>query len=139
MVMCRIKGNAVFLFSFSYSSQSGIEFILILSAYSAETNNKHEYCMKLINRVEKPAIVRQINDSACTGISDMPAHGVPTVRLDLPAPRIRRVSDRTNYGDQATAYDLLYPPLHSLWGVNEEHFFSARSKDEVRTQEFLSF
>lgn len=77
------------------------------------------------------SIVREHNVSACTGVSDMPTHGVPTVRLDLPAPRIRRVSDRTNYGDQATAYDLLYPPLHSLWGIHEEPFFSARSKDEV--------
>ncbi|XP_076135699.1 EF-hand domain-containing family member B [Alosa pseudoharengus] len=63
--------------------------------------------------------------------ANVPTHGVPTVRLDLPAPRVRRVSDRTNYGDQASAYDLLYPPLHSLWGVHEEHFFSARPKDEI--------
>ncbi|KAG5271654.1 hypothetical protein AALO_G00182490 [Alosa alosa] len=63
--------------------------------------------------------------------ANVPTHGVPTVRLDLPAPRVRRVSDRTNYGDQASAYDLLYPPLHSLWGVHEEAFFSARPKDEI--------
>ncbi|KAL2084433.1 hypothetical protein ACEWY4_019951 [Coilia grayii] len=70
-------------------------------------------------------------NSSRVGILDVPTHGVPTVRVDLAAPRIKRISDRTNYGDQATAYDLLYPPLHSLWGAHEEHFFSPRSKDEI--------
>ncbi|XP_063055479.1 EF-hand domain-containing family member B isoform X2 [Engraulis encrasicolus] len=63
--------------------------------------------------------------------ADIATHGVPTVRLDLAAPRIRRISDRTNYGDQATAYDLLHPPLHSLYGVHEEHFFYPRSRDQI--------
>ncbi|KAI2654882.1 EF-hand domain-containing family member B [Labeo rohita] len=42
--------------------------------------------------------------------ADDRTYGVPTVRSDLPAPRIKRVSDRTNYGDEATAHDLLNPP-----------------------------
>ncbi|XP_030640934.1 EF-hand domain-containing family member B [Chanos chanos] len=58
-------------------------------------------------------------------------YGIPTVRTDLPPPRIKRISDRTNYGDQATAYDLLNPTLHSFWGVHEEHFFSPRTKEEM--------
>ncbi|XP_051577821.1 EF-hand domain-containing family member B [Myxocyprinus asiaticus] len=58
-------------------------------------------------------------------------YGVPSVRTDLPAPRIKRISDRTNYGDEATAYDLLYPPLHSLYGVHEEQFLGPRTKDEI--------
>ncbi|XP_016411758.1 EF-hand domain-containing family member B-like, partial [Sinocyclocheilus rhinocerous] len=58
-------------------------------------------------------------------------YGVPTVRADLPAPRIKRVSDRTNYGDEATAHNLLHPPLHSLYGVHEKEFFSPRTKDEI--------
>ncbi|XP_037389850.1 EF-hand domain-containing family member B isoform X1 [Pygocentrus nattereri] len=63
--------------------------------------------------------------------TDYRMYGVPSVRTDLPAPRIKRISDRTNYGDEATAYDLLYPTLHSLFGVHEKHFFSPRSKDEM--------
>ncbi|XP_036414117.1 EF-hand domain-containing family member B [Colossoma macropomum] len=63
--------------------------------------------------------------------TDYRTYGVPSVRTDLPAPRIKRISDRTNYGDEATAYDLLYPTLHSLFGVHEKHFFSPRSKDEI--------
>ncbi|XP_066500682.1 EF-hand domain-containing family member B [Hoplias malabaricus] len=58
-------------------------------------------------------------------------YGVPTVRTDLPAPRIKRISDSTNYGEEATAYDLLYPTVHSVYGVNEKHFFTPRSKDEM--------
>ncbi|KAM8827153.1 EF-hand domain-containing family member B [Synchiropus picturatus] len=57
--------------------------------------------------------------------------GVPTVRSDLPAPRIKRVSDSTNYGDTSTAADLLHPPLHSMQGVHERHFFSPLTKEEV--------
>ncbi|KAK7146707.1 hypothetical protein R3I94_009518 [Phoxinus phoxinus] len=58
-------------------------------------------------------------------------YGVPSVRTDLPAPRIKRIGDRTNYGDESTARDLLHPPLHSLHGVHEEEFLSPRTKDEI--------
>ncbi|KAM9782540.1 EF-hand domain-containing family member B [Neosynchiropus ocellatus] len=62
---------------------------------------------------------------------DSRTFGVPTVRSDLPAPRIKRVSDSTNYGDTSTAANLLHPPLHSLQGVHERHFFSPLTKAEV--------
>lgn len=58
-------------------------------------------------------------------------YGIPTVRTDLAAPRIKSISDRTNYGDGASAVELLYPTLHSLRGVHEEHFFCPRTKDEI--------
>uniref|UniRef100_A0A673LRZ6 EF-hand domain family, member B n=1 Tax=Sinocyclocheilus rhinocerous TaxID=307959 RepID=A0A673LRZ6_9TELE len=54
--------------------------------------------------------------------ADDHTYGVPTVRADLPAPRIKRVSDMTNYGDEATAHNLLHPTLHSLYGVHEKDF-----------------
>ncbi|XP_062841858.1 EF-hand domain-containing family member B [Trichomycterus rosablanca] len=57
--------------------------------------------------------------------------GVRAVRTDLPPPRIKRITDRTNYGDEATAYDLLFPPLHSVFNVNERDFFSPRTRDEM--------
>ncbi|KAF4102758.1 EF-hand domain-containing family member B isoform X2 [Onychostoma macrolepis] len=63
--------------------------------------------------------------------ADDRTYGVPTVRADLPAPRIKRLSDRTNYGDEATAHYVLHPPLHSLYGVHEKEFFSPRTKDEI--------
>ncbi|EMP41954.1 EF-hand domain-containing family member B [Chelonia mydas] len=60
-----------------------------------------------------------------------PLYGVPTIRSDIPAPRIRRISDRTNYGDEANAYALLCPSVFSEKGVYERDFFKARSKAEV--------
>ncbi|XP_067094035.1 EF-hand domain-containing family member B [Osmerus mordax] len=63
--------------------------------------------------------------------TDYRPYGIPTVRTDLAAPRIKRVSDHTNYGDGATAYELLYPTLLSLRGVYEEHLFCPRTKEEI--------
>nr|XP_046254821.1 EF-hand domain-containing family member B [Scatophagus argus] len=59
------------------------------------------------------------------------AYGIPSVRSDLPAPRIKRISDTNNYGDASTAGDLLHPSVHALRGVHEEHFFCPRTKEEI--------
>ncbi|OPJ82009.1 EF-hand domain-containing family member B [Patagioenas fasciata monilis] len=58
--------------------------------------------------------------------------GVPTIRSDIPAPRIRRVNDRTNYGDEANAYGLLFPSVFSQKGVYESDFFKRRPKEEIK-------
>ncbi|XP_006635882.2 EF-hand domain-containing family member B [Lepisosteus oculatus] len=58
-------------------------------------------------------------------------YGVPAVRTDLAAPRIKRVSDRTNYGDQSNAGGLIHPSLYSLKGVHEKDFFISRPKEEI--------
>ncbi|KAK5599174.1 hypothetical protein CRENBAI_024914 [Crenichthys baileyi] len=63
--------------------------------------------------------------------SNARTYGIPSRRSDLPAPRIKRVSDRTNYGDLSTAADLLHPSVHALRGVHEEHFFCPRTKKEI--------
>ncbi|KAM9187410.1 EF-hand domain-containing family member B [Dugong dugon] len=60
-----------------------------------------------------------------------PIYGVPTIRSDIPAPRIRRVSDRTNYGEEGNAYSLLHPTIFSQKGVFERDFFKTRSKEEI--------
>nr|XP_002807715.1 EF-hand domain-containing family member B isoform X1 [Callithrix jacchus] len=60
-----------------------------------------------------------------------PISGVPTIRSDIPAPRIRRISDRTNYGEQGNAYSLLYPTIFAHKGVFERDFFKTRSKEEI--------
>ncbi|XP_005600965.2 EF-hand domain-containing family member B [Equus caballus] len=60
-----------------------------------------------------------------------PIYGVPTIRSDLPAPRIRRVSDRTNYGEEGNAYSLLHPSIFAQKGVFERDFFKTRSKKEI--------
>nr|XP_010333939.1 EF-hand domain-containing family member B isoform X1 [Saimiri boliviensis boliviensis] len=60
-----------------------------------------------------------------------PISGVPTIRSDIAAPRIRRISDRTNYGEQGNAYSLLYPTIFAQKGVFERDFFKTRSKEEI--------
>ncbi|XP_007530090.2 EF-hand domain-containing family member B [Erinaceus europaeus] len=60
-----------------------------------------------------------------------PVCGVPTIRSDIPAPRIRRISDRTNYGEDGNAYSLLHPTIFSQKGVSETDFFKTRSKKEI--------
>ncbi|XP_066101621.1 EF-hand domain-containing family member B [Saccopteryx bilineata] len=60
-----------------------------------------------------------------------PIYGVPTIRSDIPVPRIRRVSDRTNYGEEGNAYSLLHPTIFSQKGVYERDFFQTRSKKEI--------
>lgn len=64
-------------------------------------------------------------------LKDYRRYGVPTIRTDLPAPRIRRVDDRKNYGDESDAYGLVNPSLFSQRGVYEKDFLLPRSKEEV--------
>ncbi|XP_029307763.1 LOW QUALITY PROTEIN: EF-hand domain-containing family member B [Cottoperca gobio] len=73
-------------------------------------------------------LIGSVRDQAS---SNSRTYGVPSVRSDLPAPRIKRVSDMNNYGDTSTAADLLYPSVHVLRGVHEEHFFCPRTRKEI--------
>lgn len=61
-----------------------------------------------------------------------PSFGVPTVRSDIPAPNIRRVSDRTNYGDELDAHGLLSPSIYTTRGVFESDFFEPRDKLTIK-------
>uniref|UniRef100_A0A8C0EQ22 EF-hand domain-containing protein n=1 Tax=Bubo bubo TaxID=30461 RepID=A0A8C0EQ22_BUBBB len=60
-----------------------------------------------------------------------PVCGVPTIRSDIPASRIRHISDRTNYGDEASAYEVLFPSVFSRKGVYERDFLKTRPKTEI--------
>jgi len=59
-------------------------------------------------------------------------YGVPTVRSDIAAPVLKRVSDNKNYGDESTAYGLISPSLYSRCGLTERDFFMARPETEIR-------
>lgn len=61
-------------------------------------------------------------------------YGIPSVRTDLPVPSVKRVSDKTNYGDSSTVRALLNPSVYASHGVHEEHFNCPRTKTEVRTR-----
>ncbi|XP_025933931.1 EF-hand domain-containing family member B [Apteryx rowi] len=60
-----------------------------------------------------------------------PVCGVPTIRSDIPGPRICHISDRANYGDEGNAYALLCPSVFSQKGVYERDFFRTRPKAEI--------
>ena len=57
--------------------------------------------------------------------------GVPTIRNDIPAPSLKSITDHQNYGDEAGAAKLLYPPRFSDEGISDEDFLLARSQQEI--------
>ncbi|XP_037129705.1 EF-hand domain-containing family member B isoform X1 [Syngnathus acus] len=63
--------------------------------------------------------------------SDTRIYGIPSVRKDIAAPPIRKISDHVNYGDMTTVMDLLLPSVYGRQGVYRDHFFLPRSKKEI--------
>ncbi|NXR40991.1 EFHB protein, partial [Zosterops hypoxanthus] len=61
-----------------------------------------------------------------------PLCGVPTIRSDIPAPRIRRLDDTTNYGDQGNSFAILFPSVFSQKGVYEKDLLKKRPKAEIK-------
>ncbi|XP_071285427.1 EF-hand domain-containing family member B isoform X3 [Agelaius tricolor] len=61
-----------------------------------------------------------------------PLCGVPSIRSDIPAPQVCRLSDTTNYGDQGSSFSLLYPSVFSQKGVYEKHLLKKRPKAEIK-------
>jgi hypothetical protein len=61
--------------------------------------------------------------------------GVPSVRHDLEAPphHKRSVASATNYGDDQSAFNLLYPEKFGHRGVADSDFFVRRPAEEVRS------
>lgn len=91
--------------------------------------NRH---MRLVATVLYSSVLECLFSFLIDGLLGYPIYGVPTIRSDLPAPRIRRVSDRTNYGEEGNAYSLLHPSIFAQKGVFERDFFKTRSKKEVQ-------
>ncbi|NXB71890.1 EFHB protein, partial [Donacobius atricapilla] len=60
-----------------------------------------------------------------------PLCGAPTIRSDIPAPRIRHLADTTNYGDQGNSFAILFPSVFSQKGVYEKDLLRKRPKAEV--------
>ncbi|XP_018424752.1 PREDICTED: EF-hand domain-containing family member B [Nanorana parkeri] len=58
-------------------------------------------------------------------------YGVPTVRTDIAAPRFRRISDRSNYGDVSNAFGLLCPSIFTQKMVYDRDIFKSRPKEEI--------
>lgn len=61
------------------------------------------------------------------------AGGVPTIRSDKAPPRLRRVCDSTNYGDEGDASSLISPSTFGQHGVHARDFLCPRTQPEIRT------
>ena len=77
---------------------------------------------------EKDEAERRAKDPANNGPDR--AFGCPSVRLDLPRPKYRKVTNPNNYGDEATGGSLLYPNPH---GVDEELFLQPLTMESMRS------
>ncbi|XP_077347528.1 EF-hand domain-containing family member B [Lithobates pipiens] len=58
-------------------------------------------------------------------------YGIPTIRTDIAPPRLRRISDRNNYGDESNAFGLLCPSIFTQNMVYERDIFKSRPKEEI--------
>lgn len=65
-------------------------------------------------------------------LQPMRAGGVPTIRADKAPPRIRRVCDSTNYGDEGDASSLVNPSTMARHGVHARDLLCPRSQAEIR-------
>ncbi|XP_053819874.1 EF-hand domain-containing family member B isoform X4 [Vidua chalybeata] len=61
-----------------------------------------------------------------------PLCGVPSIRSDIPAPQVCRLSDTTNYGDQGNSFSVLFPSVFSQKGVYEKDLLKKRPKAEIK-------
>ena len=59
------------------------------------------------------------------------AFGVPTVRNDIHKPKLKRVTDFQNYGDEAKAEGLMYPCKYAGQLVHEEDFAAGVSRETM--------
>ncbi|CAL1536314.1 unnamed protein product [Lymnaea stagnalis] len=60
-------------------------------------------------------------------------YGVPSVRSDLRAPKIKRIHDRINYGDESYVYGLMSPSIFSQRGVFERDLLQPRTFEEIKS------
>eukprot|EP00803_Ostreobium_quekettii_P003040 evm.model.scf_1563.2 EVM.evm.TU.scf_1563.2 scf_1563:10976-23713(+) len=59
--------------------------------------------------------------------------GIPTVRLDIPAPTTQSVANTQNYGNEPGAHHLIHPTATADRGVNEEHYLKPWGRDQLRS------
>ncbi|KAK7111234.1 EF-hand domain-containing family member B-like [Littorina saxatilis] len=59
-------------------------------------------------------------------------YGTPSIRSDLAPPRVRRINDHQNYGEESDVYGLTNPSLYSQRGVYEKDLLIPRSISEIQ-------
>lgn len=58
--------------------------------------------------------------------------GLPSLRRDINAPKVKSVADTNNYGDEVDAQDTLYPEAYYNEGIEASDFLEVRQAQEVR-------
>lgn len=58
-------------------------------------------------------------------------YGVPSIRNDIIAPEFKKIQDKTNYGNDGTAWSLLTPSVFAQHGIYENDVLQPRSKEEI--------
>ena len=77
----------------------------------------------------------QVYDSEINTINtaDWKRFGAPSVRSDLPPPRVRRVDDTKNYGNEGNAGLLISPSICESFGVYQSDIYRKRPKAQVKS------
>ena len=81
---------------------------------------------------------RNTADGGATGDA-LRKFGVPSVRIDLAAPKSRSVSDFQNYGDEPPGGRIIFPSKYSTMGVTELDFQAAFDKADLKEIVALAF
>jgi len=76
--------------------------------------------------------IRALDAKQRTPFQSDHVYGTPSIRADLPAPRLRSVADSMNYGDEHNSKGLLYPSKFAYDGVAESEFLCDRDPVEIR-------
>jgi hypothetical protein len=58
-------------------------------------------------------------------------YGVPSVRYDIAAPRVKSVANHNNYGGEPNASGVVHPPKYAALGLFEEDFCELLDKGEM--------
>jgi hypothetical protein len=57
---------------------------------------------------------------------------VPSIRNDIVAPELKKIQDKTNYGNDGNAWSLISPSIFAQHGVYESDFLKPRTKQEIQ-------
>lgn len=108
---------------------------------SAGANDTAAACLKGCYTVEEQLPEKDLGRCLKPGMTNFPkpgekkgrAFGVPSVRVDIPAPNpsTRSVADQQNYGDEVGAAAVLNPQRFEMLGVPDKEFLLRREKEEL--------
>lgn len=58
--------------------------------------------------------------------------GLPSIRTDVPVPKLVTIANTVNYGEEADARHLLFPARATHMGITESHYLAPQSKESIK-------